>query len=143
MNCRHCKKKLDKIFINLGNSPPSNNYISLDKISLKEKSYPLNILICENCLLVQTEDFADAVDLFTDDYAYFSSFSSSWLQHAKKYVNMIVEKKKLNSNSHVVEIASNDGYLLQFIKEKNIPCTGIEPTLNTAIVSRKKKYKYD
>ena len=141
MHCRHCKKKLNIVFINLGESPPSNNYLKKNELSKKELYFPLNVLVCRGCWLVQTEDFANAEDLFNNEYAYFSSYSSSWLKHAEKYCSSIVNKLNLNSNSLVIEVASNDGYLLQFFKEKNISCIGVEPTKSTAAASRKKGIK--
>src|SRR3569832_1812626 len=93
-----------------------------------EKYFPLRIMVCENCWLVQTLDFAQADELFSSEYAYFSSFSPTWLQHAERYVAEMVERFELTDTSHVVEIASNDGYLLQYVKAREIPCTGIEPT---------------
>ena len=113
MKCRHCNSKLENEFIDLGNAPPSNNYVSQDKLKLQEKSYPLRVMVCSNCWLVQTEDFSDANELFTDEYAYFSSTSISFLEHSKNYVHEITKFLKLNQNSFVVELASNDGYLLK------------------------------
>lgn len=141
MKCRHCDSKLENEFIDLGNAPPSNNYISQDKLKLQERTYPLRIMVCSNCWLVQTEDFSDADELFTDEYAYFSSTSKSFLEHAKNYVAEITKFLKLNKNSLVVELASNDGYLLKNFVELDIPCIGIEPTKSTANVSREKGIK--
>jgi hypothetical protein len=138
MKCRHCNSKLENEFIDLGNAPPSNNYVSQDKLKLQEKSYPLRVMVCSNCWLVQTEDFSNADELFTDEYAYFSSTSISFLEHAKNYVSEITKFLKLNQNSFVVELASNDGYLLKNFVELGIPCLGIEPTKSTANVSRQK-----
>lgn len=138
MLCRHCKNKLEIVFIDLGKSPPSNNYLKKEDLKKDEINYPLNILVCEKCWLVQTEDFTTAENLFNAEYAYFSSFSSSWIEHSKEYCSHILSKFSLNNNSSVIEVASNDGYLLQFFKEKNIPCFGIEPTLSTANSARKK-----
>lgn len=138
MKCRHCNSKLENEFIDLGNAPPSNNYVSQDNLELQEKSYPLRVMVCSNCWLVQTEDFSDADELFTDEYAYFSSTSISFLEHAKNYVSEITKFLKLNQNSFVVELASNDGYLLKNFVELGIPCLGIEPTKSTANVSRQK-----
>ena len=138
MKCRHCNSKLENEFIDLGNAPPSNNYVSQDKLKLQERSYPLRVMVCSNCWLVQTEDFSDADELFTDEYAYFSSTSISFLEHAKNYVHEITKFLQLNQNSFVVELASNDGYLLKNFVELGIPCLGIEPTKSTANVSREK-----
>jgi hypothetical protein len=103
-----------------------------------EKWYPLRVLVCTHCWLVQTEDFAGRDELFNADYAYFSSFSSTWLAHAERYVVDMVTRFNLNANSHVVEVAANDGYLLQYMKTRNIPCTGVEPTASTAKSAREK-----
>ncbi len=138
MNCRHCKKKLVNEFIDLGLAPPSNNYISYENIDSPEACYPLKVMICDSCWLVQTQDFNDANELFTDEYAYFSSTSKSFLKHAKNYTTEIIDFLKLDESSFVVELASNDGYLLQNFHERKIPCLGIEPTKSTAEVSRKK-----
>jgi SAM-dependent methyltransferase len=132
MNCRHCSKEIKLSLIDLGTSPPSNAYLKRDDLNKPEKWFPLRVLVCESCWLVQTEDFASAEELFDEDYAYFSSFSSSWLKHAEDYVEKMTGRFSLNSQSHVVEVASNDGYLLQYVKERGIPCTGIEPTKSTA-----------
>ena len=138
MNCRHCLNELEHSFINLGTSPPSNAFVSLDNLKSFEKWYPLNVLVCDKCWLVQTEDFVQADEMFSPDYAYFSSFSTSFLKHCKSYVNDMVERFKLNSNSLVVEVAANDGYLLQYFIKSDIPCYGIEPTHNTAEAAREK-----
>ena len=138
MNCRHCNTELTLPLIDLGSAPPSNAYLTEQTLHEPEKWYPLRVLVCQNCWLVQTEDFAQADKLFDEEYSYFSSFSTSWLQHAKQYVEDMTKRFALNENSHVVEVAANDGYLLQYVKEHNIPCTGIEPTASTAIVACEK-----
>ncbi|MHB8204294.1 MAG: methyltransferase domain-containing protein, partial [Desulfomonilaceae bacterium] len=138
MKCRHCGTELSLQLIDLGSAPPSNAYLTEDKLHAPEKWFPLRVLICEQCWLVQTEDFADAHELFAPDYAYFSSFSTSWLDHAERYVSSMVERFGLDSRSHVVEVAANDGYLLQYVKERCIPCLGIEPTASTAAAAREK-----
>ena len=138
MNCRACGVKLNIIFLDLVSSPPSNAYLSLVQISAPEIYYPLKVYVCEHCFLVQLEDFAGRENLFTPDYVYFSSTSSSWLKHAKDYVNNITKRLKLDSSSSVLEIACNDGYLLQYFKEKHIPCYGVEPTHDTAAVAKTK-----
>jgi len=138
MNCRHCGKELTHIFIDLGSSPPSNSYITKSAKMMPEKWYPLKVLVCDGCWLVQTDDFVGAAEMFSDDYAYFSSFSSSWLDHARAYVDNVELRFQLNNQSNIVEIAANDGYLLQFVKEKNIPCYGVEPTHSTATRARDK-----
>lgn len=137
MKCRHCGSQLNQSFVDLGFAPPSNAYLSLEELSRPEKYYPLRIKVCNHCWLVQTEDFASEKDFFSDNYAYFSSTSLSWLEHAKRYCNHITKKLNLSSDSLVVEIASNDGYLLKNFKEMQIPCLGIEPTLSTAIEAEK------
>ncbi|TGK79427.1 methyltransferase domain-containing protein [Leptospira bourretii] len=138
MKCRHCESNLTLTLIDLGTSPPSNAYLTETKLHEPEKWFPLRVLVCENCWLVQTEDFASANELFDSEYAYFSGYSSSWLEHSKNYVTQMISRFNLNKESHVVEIAANDGYLLQFVKAHNIPCTGIEPTTSTANAARQK-----
>ena len=138
MKCRHCKTELNHVFIDLNSSPPSNSYLSEAELSETEAWYPLKVMVCDNCWLVQTEDFVDVDEMFSDDYAYFSSFSASWLQHAEQYVEKVISRFSLNKNSNVVEIAANDGYLLQYVHNKKIPCYGIEPTKSTAAAARDK-----
>jgi len=132
MKCRHCKKFLKHTFLDLGFAPPSNAYLELDELSKPEIYFPLKIRVCDNCWLVQTEDYIGSKYLFSDKYAYFSSVSSSWLLHAKKYSKKIIKDLKLNSKSNVIEIGSNDGYLLKNFINSGIPCIGIEPTKSTA-----------
>ena len=138
MKCRHCYAALTLPLIDLGLAPPSNAYLSTQQLQQPEKKYPLRVLVCQTCWLAQTEDFAQAHELFDADYAYFSSFSSTWLEHAKRYADEISARFHLGSSSHVVEIAANDGYLLQYFKAANIPCTGVEPTASTAAAARAK-----
>ena len=138
MNCRHCNSKLEHEFIDLGKAPPSNNYISKDNYHTKEQTFPLRVMVCNHCWLVQTQDFSKANELFTDEYAYFSSTSKSFLAHSKNYVSEITSLLQLNDKSFVVELASNDGYLLENFVRLGIPCLGIEPTKSTAKVSREK-----
>jgi len=138
MNCRHCKATLNNIFLDLGESPPSNAYLSKSDLNKLEKKYPLRVLVCDKCWLVQTEDFVDADEMFSNEYAYFSSISKSWVEHARVYVEEAIDRFAPNHSSTVLEIASNDGYLLQFVKEKNITCYGVEPTRSTAEEARKK-----
>lgn len=128
MPCRLCGNPLSQKFIDLGGSPPSNAYLTPDKLSQPEITYPLRVMVCDSCWLVQTEDRVDFHELFTDTYAYLSSYSDSWLQHCRAYTSMAVERFGLDSRSHVVEVASNDGYLLQYFLSKGIPSLGIEPT---------------
>jgi len=132
VNCRHCSSKLDHTFLDLGFAPPSNAYLSISDLTRPEKYYPLKTKVCSSCWLVQTEDYTDADELFSDDYAYFSSTSISWLAHAKTYSQNMIEFLKLNRQSYVIEIASNDGYLLKNFVAADIPCLGIEPTASTA-----------
>ena len=138
MKCRHCESKLKLSLIDLGSAPPSNAYLTSRTLSEPEKWFPLRVMVCENCWLVQTEDFAKASELFDADYSYFSGFSTSWLEHSQRYVADMVARFNLMSASHVVEVASNDGYLLQYFKACNIPCTGVEPTSSTAAAARAK-----
>jgi len=138
MKCRHCASDLQLTFVDLGSSPPSNLYLTKKTINEPEKWYPLKVMVCDNCWLVQTEDFVEAGEMFSEDYAYFSSFSSTWLEHAKHYVEKVTSRFKLTSESVVAEIAANDGYLLQYLQDKNIPCYGIEPTHSTAQAARDK-----
>ena len=136
MKCRHCESELTLPLVDLGSAPPSNSYLTERTLCAPEKWFPLRVLVCQHCWLVQTEDFAQANELFDADYAYFSGFSTSWLAHSERYVAKMVELLGLNVNSHVVEVASNDGYLLQYVQARGIPCTGIEPTASTAAAAR-------
>ena len=136
MNCRHCHTPLELVFVDLEESPPSNSYLA--DVNQPENSYPLRVLVCENCWLVQTEDFAEANEFFASTYAYFSSYSTSWLAHAKAYVDDVAERFGLDETSNVIEVAANDGYLLQYVAERGIPCLGVEPTLSTAEAAREK-----
>lgn len=138
MKCRHCHTELTLPLVDLGSAPPSNAYLTRQTLHTPEKYFPLRVLVCNKCWLVQTEDFADAGELFSADYAYFSSFSTTWLNHAEKYVSEMSQRFALNGNSHIVEVAANDGYLLQFAKARGIPCLGIEPTTSTADAARAK-----
>jgi hypothetical protein len=137
MKCRHCRKLLSHSFLDLGFAPPSNAYLNLADLSKSEKYYPLKIKVCDECWLVQTEDYAQADELFCHDYAYFSSTSTSWLAHAKSYAEEMTQRLELNSDSFVIEVASNDGYLLRNFVAAAIPCLGIEPTASTATAAEK------
>ena len=137
MNCRHCHHPLEHVFLDLGFAPPSNAYLGGADLGKPERYYPLKLYVCEHCWLVQTEDYAQADDLFSPDYAYFSSTSSSWLAHAKSYTDMIAERLGLNRDSMVIEVAANDGYLLKNFVASNIPCLGVEPTASTAAAAEK------
>jgi SAM-dependent methyltransferase len=138
MNCRGCGAHLHLPLIDLGTAPPSNAYVSAAQLDQAEQWVPLRVLVCDACWLVQTEDYRAADSLFDADYAYFSSFSSSWLAHAERYVAEMTERFGLNTQSRVVEIAANDGYLLQYVAGRGIPCLGIEPTASTARAARAK-----
>lgn len=138
MKCRHCGSELHLNFLDLGSAPPSNAYLSDEALSAPETWYPLKLLVCETCWLVQTEDHAGREQLFTNDYAYFSSMSTSWLEHAQRYVGDVVQRLGLGPHSAVVEIAANDGYLLQYVAQAGIPCYGIEPTASTAAAAKTK-----
>jgi SAM-dependent methyltransferase len=138
MKCRHCGSDGFWPFLDLGTAPPSNSYVAQEALSKPELWYPLVIRTCATCLLTQTEDFASRETFFSESYAYFSSFSSSWLNHAKSYVETMSERFSLGSDSRVIEVAANDGYLLQYVKAKGIPCLGVEPTTSTAEAARAK-----
>lgn len=132
IQCRHCNRELEHMVLDLGFAPPSNNYLSPQHLHTPETYFPLKLFVCDNCWLVQTEDYYHSEDLFRHDYAYFSSISNMWVSHAKKYSDMIVKDLGLGQASFVIEVASNDGYLLKNFVAKRIPCLGIEPTLSTA-----------
>ncbi|MDO9406416.1 MAG: class I SAM-dependent methyltransferase [Polaromonas sp.] len=132
MKCRHCGAPLELTFLDLGFAPPSNAYLAQEDLAKPEKYYPLKIKTCEQCWLVQTEDYAQAEELFSADYAYFSSTSSGWLAHAADYAGKMTRQLELGKHSLVIEVASNDGYLLKNFVAAGIPCLGIEPTASTA-----------
>ncbi|MDQ5984345.1 MAG: hypothetical protein CSYNP_00038 [Syntrophus sp. SKADARSKE-3] len=138
MNCRFCGHHLKHEFIDLVNSPPSNAFLTKDQLNEPEIFYPLKLYVCDACFLVQIDEYKKSSDIFNSGYIYFSSFSTTWLAHARKYVEMIIERFGYNPKSRVIEIASNDGYLLQYFKERGIPCLGIEPAEGTAFEARKK-----
>ena len=138
MNCRGCGTSLALPLIDLGTSPPSNAYVCADQLEHAEQWVPLKVAVCQHCWLVQTEDYTRADSLFDAEYAYFSSFSSTWLAHAERYVAEMVERFDLTTDSRVVEIAANDGYLLQYVAKRGIPCLGVEPTRSTAQAAREK-----
>jgi SAM-dependent methyltransferase len=138
MKCRGCGAGLHVPLIDLGTAPPSNAYLRADQLDQAEQWVPLRVQVCDSCWLVQTEDYRSADSLFDADYAYFSSYSSSWLEHAQRYVTQMVERFGLNAQSRVVEIAANDGYLLQYVAQRGIPCLGVEPTASTARAAREK-----
>jgi len=137
MKCRHCGTPITHSFLDLAFAPPSNAYLTKDDLTKPEKYYPLKVMVCDKCWLVQTEDYAQADELFNPDYAYFSSISRSWLAHAKAYTEQMIQSLKLDANSQVIEVASNDGYLLKNFVAAGIPCLGIEPTASTAAAAEK------
>lgn len=137
MKCRHCKSTLQVKFLDLGFQPPSNSYLKKSDLNRAEVTYPLRLNVCTSCWLVQTEDYANETEFFSSEYAYFSSTSTSWLKHSEEYCEMISQKLDLDQNSFVIEVASNDGYLLKNFVNNSIPCLGIEPTVSTANVAEK------
>lgn len=138
MKCRHCAAPLHDVFVDLGAAPPSNAFLRKQDLDKPEMHFPLKVHTCGICHLVQVDEVQRHDALFSNDYVYFSSFSSSWLNHARQYVEQVVPRLGLNATSLVMEVASNDGYLLQYFQERNIPCVGIEPTASTAQVARGK-----
>lgn len=137
MKCRHCHAELEHVFLDLGYAPPSNAYLSKEALRAPETTFPLKLYVCDQCWLVQTEDYTAADELFSGDYAYFSSTSQSWLQHAACYAEAITKRLGLSKDSFVIEVASNDGYLLKNFVAAGIPCLGVEPTDSTADASEK------
>ncbi len=138
MPCRFCKAPLTDVFIDLVNAPASNSFLTAEQLNEPEVYYPLKVYVCCNCFLVQIEEYKKSDAIFNSDYVYFSSYSTSWLQHAKKYTEQMISRFGFSEKSQVVEIASNDGYLLQYFNEQKVPVLGIEPTANTAEVARGK-----
>jgi 2-polyprenyl-3-methyl-5-hydroxy-6-metoxy-1,4-benzoquinol methylase len=138
MQCRFCNTELEHVFIDLINSPASNSFLSREQLNEPETFYPLKVYTCHKCFLVQVDEYKKSDDIFNSDYVYFSSYSTSWLEHARRYTDRMIERFKLSDKSTVVEIASNDGYLLQYFVGKNVPVLGIEPTANTARVAVEK-----
>ncbi|MBM4021136.1 MAG: class I SAM-dependent methyltransferase [Planctomycetes bacterium] len=136
MNCRHCGRSVSLPLVDLGTAPPSNAYLSAERLQGPEAWFPLKVLVCEGCWLAQTEDVADASLYFDAEYAYFSGYSRTWLDHSRRYVEAMVDRFGLSRRSHVVEVAANDGALLQFVHERGISCLGIEPTASTAAAAR-------
>ena len=136
-NCRFCGAALEQSFADLGMSPLSNAYLKAEQLHQMERFYPLHAWVCGSCFLVQLEQFETPENIFSD-YAYFSSYSDSWLEHVASYTEAMVERFGLNAGSHVVEIASNDGYLLQYFVKRGIPVLGIEPAANVARVAEDK-----
>lgn len=138
MNCRHCSTPLHHSFVNLGMSPLCQDHVKPEELELMEPFYPLHAMVCDHCFLVQLSVTVSPTQIFDAEYGYFSSFSDSWLQHAKNYTDLMVEKFGINANSLVVELASNDGYLLQYFVEKEVPVLGIEPSANVARAAMEK-----
>lgn len=136
MNCRFCNKHVH-LFISLGSSPLSNSYLTKDQLNKMEQFYPLEVYVCDNCFLVQLQEFESPESIFSE-YAYFSSYSDIWLKHSQDYVNKMIDLFGIDTKSNVVEIASNDGYLLQYFIEKEVPVLGIEPACNVAEVAKEK-----
>jgi 2-polyprenyl-3-methyl-5-hydroxy-6-metoxy-1,4-benzoquinol methylase len=138
LKCRHCGSLLKLEFLDLGVAPPSNAYLTAEQVQAPEVWLPLRLMVCQSCWLVQTLDYARSDALFTGDYAYFSSFSSSWLDHSRAYATEMIGRFGLDANSAVCEVAANDGYLLQYFKMDGVPCYGVEPTASTAKAARAK-----
>lgn len=138
MKCRFCNNELTIEFLDLVNSPPSNEFLTEEQLFDTELFYPLKLYVCENCFLVQLDEYKKSIEIFHDSYLYYSSFSKSWLQHSKNFTEMIIKRFNLNADSYVIEIGCNDGYLLQYFKKWNIPCLGIEPSKNTAKIAEAK-----
>lgn len=138
MICRFCGNKLSYEFIDLVNAPPSNAFLTKEQLNEPEVFYPLKLFVCDACFLVQIDEYKKSSDIFNTEYAYFSSFSTTWLSHAKSYTEMMIDRFGYDQNSQIIEIASNDGYLLQYFQEKRIPSLGIEPAEVTATEARKK-----
>ena len=136
-DCRFCGAPLDQTFVDLGMSPLCESYVGSNELNRMEAFYPLHVFVCGRCFLVQLQQYVSAESIFSD-YAYFSSYSDSWLAHAKAYSDLMVERFELNQQSHVVELASNDGYLLQYFVEKRVPVLGVEPAANVAKVAVEK-----
>jgi SAM-dependent methyltransferase len=138
MKCRFCKTELVNVFIDLVNSPASNSFLTASQLNEPETFYPLKVYTCPACFLVQVDEYKKSDAIFDSNYVYFSSYSTSWLQHAKEYTDLMTDRFGYDENSLVIEVASNDGYLLQYFKQKNIPVLGIEPTANTAAAAKEK-----
>lgn len=141
MVCRFCKNEIAHVFIDLLNAPASNSFLTNEQLNEPETYYPLKVFTCNNCFLVQVDEYKKSDDIFNNEYVYFSSFSTTWLQHAKEYTAKMINRFDFNTVSQIIEIASNDGYLLQYFAQQNIPVLGIEPTKNTAEAAEKKGIK--
>ena len=138
MKCRFCKTDLIDLFLDLGSAPPSNAFLTAADLNAPELYFPLRLFTCSSCYLVQVDEVQKHDALFSSDYVYFSSYSRTWLAHAENYVQLAVERLGLNQHSLVMEVASNDGYLLQYVKARGIPCVGVEPTASTAAAARER-----
>lgn len=138
MRCRFCDASLHDVFLDLGSAPPSNAFLRAEDLNAPELWFPLKLHTCRNCHLVQVDEVQRHDALFSGDYVYFSSYSRSWLDHAERYVSMAVDRLRLDTGSRVMEIASNDGYLLQYVQARGIPCIGVEPTASTANAARER-----
>lgn len=138
MQCRFCKAELTNVFIDLVNAPASNSFLTREQLNEPEIFYPLKVYTCNECFLVQLDEYKKSDSIFTDEYVYFSSYSRTWLDHAKRYTEQMIQRFGYNEQSQVIELASNDGYLLQYFKQHKVPVLGIEPTANTAAVAIEK-----
>ena len=137
MKCRFCESALTNIFLDLGMSPMANSFLKPTDLNTIEPSYPLCAYVCSKCFLVQLDEFEKPEEIFSN-YAYFSSFSTTWTDHVEEFVNQLINKFKIDKQKHVIEIASNDGYLLQYFQKKKIPILGIEPAKNVAKIARRR-----
>lgn len=138
LHCRVCDAPLTTTFVDLGSAPPCEAILDAEAVTGGEMAYPLHVRVCDECLLVQLPEVLPAEEIFTDSYPYFSSFSTSWIEHARRYVESMRERLALTGDSFVIEVASNDGYLLQHVRDAGIRCLGVEPTANTAAAAREK-----
>ncbi|MEK6928704.1 MAG: class I SAM-dependent methyltransferase [Nanoarchaeota archaeon] len=138
MGCRFCNNELKNVFLDLGNSPPANSFLKKDELEEPEAYYPLKAYFCDKCFLVQVKEYKKSNEIFSDKYAYFSSYSKYWLEHSKKYAENASKRFGIDKSKKVIEIASNDGYLLQYFKKNEVPVLGIEPSANTAKIAREK-----
>jgi hypothetical protein len=135
--CRHCAAPLHRTFVDLGMSPLCESFLRADELNNMEPFYPLHVFVCERCFLVQLEEYVSPADIFTE-YAYFSSYADSWLNHVERYTEQMIRRWNLGATSRVIELASNDGYLLQYFVARNIPVLGIEPAVNVAKAAESK-----
>ena len=138
MNCRFDSLPLDALFVDLGFSPPSNSYLKKEQLNELEAYYPLRLYVSDRTFLVQIDEHKSAHEIFSEEYAYFSSYSNTWLKHAEAYVAMVVDRFQIDPNWQVVELASNDGYLLQYFKERKVPVLGIDPSQSVATIAAEK-----